>query len=348
MTFIDLFAGIGGFRMGFEQEGYNCLFSAEINSHCQQVYQNNFGEAPFSDVTEIDSSALCKFDVLLAGFPCQPFSISGYKKGFEDTRGTLFFDIARIINDKKPPVVVLENVKHLVHHDQGRTLKVIIETLESMNYFVSWKVLNAKDFAIPQNGERIIIIASQYRKFDFQKINKEKSLPLEAFLDKDGDFEFLREDEYTLIDNPKTQESGLIFVGYRNKNIWKKGVRENTEHLSRVHRQPNRIYSVKGIHPTIPSQETSGRFFIYIPEIGKVRKLTINECYKIMGYPNNFIKSQKQGEAYKQIGNSVAVPMIRAIAKSIKEQGLLDASQRKINPTISSLFGIGYADNCSV
>ena len=131
----------------------------------------------------------------------------------------------------------------------------------------------------------------------------------------------------------------MIFVGYRNKNTWKNGIRENTEHLSRVHRQPNRIYSIDGTHPTIPSQETAGRFFIYIPELDAVRKLTINECYKIMGFQPNFIRHSNVGEQYKQIGNSVAIPVIRAIAESINEQKLLiDEPQRQVVGDLQSLF----------
>lgn len=323
MKFIDLFAGIGGFRTGFEKEGFKCVFSCEIDKDCQKVYFENYGEKAEPDITQIDEKAIPDFDILLGGFPCQPFSISGKKKGFEDTRGTLFFDICKIIKEKNPSVVVLENVKHIIHHDQGNTIRVIISTLEDLGYITEMKVLNSKDFGLPQNRERIFIIASKNKSFDFSKLEKKSSLPLRHFLDKEGDFEYLSKDEYTLIENPKKQPSGLIFVGYRNKNIWKKGVRPNTLHLSRVHRQPNRIYSIDGYHPTIPSQETSGRFFIYIPEEDKVRKLTINECYRIMGFKDNFIKSSSNAERYKQIGNSVAINVIQELAKNIKEQGLL-------------------------
>ncbi|MFX4231412.1 DNA (cytosine-5-)-methyltransferase [Aliarcobacter butzleri] len=323
MKFIDLFSGIGGFRKGFEKEGFKCVFSSEINEECQEVYFNNYKERPASDITTISARDIPDFDVLLAGFPCQPFSISGRKLGFEDTRGTLFFDICRIVEEKKPSVIVLENVKHIIYHDSGNTIRVIEKTLESLGYMVEKKVLNAKDFGLPQNRERIIIVASRMKKFDFTLLHKETSKELRHFLDKEGEFEYLDENEYTLIDNPVKQPSGLIFVGYRNKEIWKKGVRDNTLHLSRVHRQPNRIYSIDGYHPTIPSQEIAGRFFIYLPEERRVRKLTINECYRIMGFEDNFIKSTKKSEQYKQIGNSVAINLINEIAKNIKKQKLL-------------------------
>lgn len=343
MKFIDLFAGIGGFRTGFEREGFKCVFSCEIDKNCQQVYLENYGEKVESDITKIDEKKIPDFDVLLGGFPCQPFSISGRKKGFDDTRGTLFFDICRIIKEKNPSVVVLENVKHIIHHDKGNTIQVILSTLEDLGYITEMKVLNSKDFGLPQNRERILIIGSKNKNFDFSKLKKQTSLPLKYFLDKEGDFEYLSKDEYTLIENPKKQSSGLIFVGYRNKNIWKKGIRPNTLHLSRVHRQPNRIYSIDGYHPTIPSQETAGRFYIYLPEENRVRKLTINECYRIMGFDDKFIKSPINAERYKQIGNSVAINMIQELAKNIKEQGLLENElkwERKINRIIQQSFDV--------
>lgn len=338
--FIDLFAGIGGFRRGFEDAGFKCVFTSEINKHCKDVYEDNYGDRPFGDITKIEPNEIPDFDILLGGFPCQPFSISGKKMGFEDTRGTLFFDICQILKVKSPKLIVLENVKHLIHHDKGRTFKVILQSLADLGYNVTYKILNAKDFGLPQNRERIFIIGSKKKFFDFNELKNKNKVSLREFLDKDTVFEFLDKSEYTLIKHPKVQQSGLLFVGYRNKNTWKNGIRENTEHLSRVHRQPNRIYSIDGTHPTIPSQETAGRFFIYIPELDAVRKLTINECYKIMGFEENFKKHKNTAEQYKQIGNSVAIPVIREIAKSINQQKLLlnDEPQRKIIGDLQSLL----------
>jgi len=181
-------------------------------------------------------------------------------------------------------------------------------------------LLNALDYGVPQNRERIIIIASKDEAFNFSALPKSDRQILNDFLDIQGDFEFLQEDEYTLIENPKIQkQSGLYFVGHRNKSIRKAGVRPGTEHLSRVHKQPNRIYSVMGTHPTLPSQETSGRFWILLPD-NRVRKLTIDECYRIMGFPSDFIRPSSIGEQYKQIGNSVCVPMVEAVASALKQQ----------------------------
>lgn len=317
-TFIDLFAGIGGFRIPAQEENGKCVFSSEFNLSAQKVYDANFGEYPFGDITKIPSEEIPEHDILCAGFPCQPFSISGKMKGFEDTRGTLIYNVFKIIEAKMPTVVFLENVKHLVHHDKGNTLKTILSGLQSLGYHPSWKVLNASDYGVPQNRERLIIIAHKEKLFDFSRLEEYPKSTIRDIADPDGTvFEYLNE-PYTLLDETKTQSSGLIFVGYRNKNIRKAGVRPGTENLSRVHKQPNRIYSIDGVHPAIPSQETSGRFWVYD---GKdVRKLTINECYKLMGFPDTFIKSDSLSEQYRQIGNSVCIPMIREAFKQIKKQ----------------------------
>lgn len=320
IKFIDLFCGIGGIRLGMAASGFDCVFSCDINAECQRTYRENFGEQPSGDITQICETFVPDHDILCAGFPCQPFSISGKQKGFGDTRGTLFFDICRILREKKPSVVFLENVKHLIHHNQGKTLQTILDKLETLGYSVSWKILNGADFGVPQNRERIIIIGSLMGKFDFDKVRTVPRCRLLEYLDSEGNFEFLDPSEYTLIENPKQQPvSGLIFAGYRNKSIRKVGVRPGTEHLSRVHKQPNRIYSAFGIHPTLPSQESSGRYFILTSD-NRVRKLTINECWRIMGFPETYRKVSSIGEQYKQLGNSVCVPMIKAVAEEINNQ----------------------------
>jgi DNA (cytosine-5)-methyltransferase 1 len=345
MKFIDLFCGIGGFRIGFERNGGECVFSSDFNPKVQMTYEMNYGEKPYGDITKVIPKDIPNFDVLLGGFPCQPFSISGKKLGFEDTRGTLFFDICRIIEVKKPKVVVLENVQHLVNHDKKRTFKTIIKSLESLGYNVNFKILNCIDFGLPQNRERIFIVGTKYGFFDFEKIKINKSKPLKYFLDKKGDFEYLEKDEYTLLDKKyvkQQKDSGLIFCGYRNKNGFQVGIRPNSQHLNRVHRQPNRIYSVDGYHPTIPSQETSGRFFIYLPDQDRVRKLTINECYRIMGFPKDYKQHPNLSERYKQIGNSVSVSITEQISKQIIEQNLLEKtnvkSQRKVVGDLRELY----------
>lgn len=329
IRFIDLFCGVGGIRLGMESAGFECVFSSDINTECRKTYFENFGEYPNGDITKISAGDIPEHEILCAGFPCQPFSISGKQKGFEDTRGTLFFDICRILSKKQPQVVFLENVKHLIHHDHGNTLRVIISHLEQLGYQVSWKIFNALDFGVPQNRERIIIIGSKAGEFDFDGVQTKERVVLKDFLDTDKPFEYLDPTEYTVLKNTKEQKSGLIFAGYRNKNIRKAGVRPGTEHLSRVHKQPNRIYSVFGTHPTLPSQETSGRFFI-LTEDNRVRKLTIDECWRIMGFPEEFRKISSLGEQYRQLGNSVCVPMISAVAKEIRNRYFKDDCTRSV------------------
>ena len=334
IKFIDLFAGIGGFRLGFEKNNFNCVFSAEINNHACSVYYENFGDNPQNDITKLDPNDIPDFDVLCAGFPCQSFSISGKQNGFNDEkRGVLFFDICKILEIKKPKVFILENVKNLDKHDNGNTLRIMLDTLQRIGYSVNYKVLNAKDFGVPQNRERVIIIGNaDGLYFDFEKLVIEQAKPLEYYLDNDGDFEYLKPDEYTIIRNYKEQiKSGLIFIGYRNKSIRINGVRPQTEHLSRVHKQPNRIYSAKGMHPTLSSQETSGRYWIY--HAGFVRKLTINECFRLMGFPEQYKKIGLTSKLYERIGNSVCVKLIEVISLEIKQQFFKRSSNMDVTPT---------------
>lgn len=324
-TFIDLFAGIGGFRLGLESIGGQCVFSSEIDSHACQMYKENFGDDPFCDVTELNSDIIPDFDILCAGFPCQAFSICGKQEGFKDKiRGTLFFDICRVLESKQPKAFILENVANLEKHDKGNTLLIMLNALYNLGYKVNYKVLNARNFGVPQNRERIIIVGNKVGiNFNFDKIKFNTIETMKPFLDKNGTFEYLDEGTYTIIDNYKKQpKSGLIFIGYRNKKIRKVGVRPNTEHLSRVHKQPNRIYSIDGIHPTIASQEQSGRYWIYDGD--RVRKLTINECFKFMGFPEDFKFIGINSKLYERIGNSICVGMVRAISIEVYEQIFLE------------------------
>lgn len=337
-TFIDLFAGIGGFRIALESLGGKCVFSSEIDDHACEMYKANFGDDPYCDITKLNPKSLPDFDILCAGFPCQSFSICGRQKGFiDETRGTLFFDIVRILKEKQPKAFILENVKNLTTHDKGRTLTVITDTLNSLGYSVNYKVLNAKDFGVPQNRERILIVGSKDGiHFDFDKVSGIPSKPMRDFLDKDGNFEILKPEQYTILEDKYIKQqkgSGLIFTGYLNKPIRKAGVRPNTEHLSRVHRQVNRIYSSEGMHPTIASQEVNGRFYIYNNNV--VRKLTIDECYRFFGFPEDFIKIGASAKLYERIGNSVCIPVIKAVAKEVYNQFFErgDNMNSEINPS---------------
>lgn len=326
VKFIDLFAGIGGFRLGFDKAGCECVFSAEINDHACKMYELNFGENPKCDITKFDPKNIQNFDILCAGFPCQAFSICGKQKGFKDkTRGTLFFDICRIIEAKRPKVFVLENVAHLEKHDSGKTMAVMLSVLSELGYTVVYKVLNARDFGVPQNRERIIIVGNRDGKmFDFSNIKKNTVTTMKNFLDKTNDFEILPKNSYTLIPSTvlkRQQKSGLIFCGYKNKKI-NPVDSPKIKYLSRNTAQQYRIYLSDGTHPTLLSQECSGRYYIKDGDI--VRKLTIDECFRFMGFPEDYKKIGSKANLYARIGNSICVNMVEAVAKEIVKQFFIE------------------------
>lgn len=319
MKAIDLFSGIGGFRIAAEREGYEVVFSSEIYQGARDLYFQNFGEVPSGDIREIDASEIPDHDLLMAGFPCQPFSSSGKRLGFEDTRGTLFFEIARVLEAKSPEFVVLENVKGLIRHDQGRTFQRVLSVLFDLDYATTSAVLNARDFGLPQNRERTIIVASKKATQD-GFVDLSPPLPkfrprLQDFLDSSATEDYLPVDQYTLL--PKSQQveqpSGLVFAGYINKPQRKNGARPDTEHLSRVHRQHNRIYATNGVSPTLSSGESSGRDYIFDGE--GVRKLTIEEAFRIMGFPSSFKRDSSKTILRRTIGNSVPIPMMQEVIR---------------------------------
>lgn len=322
-TFIDLFAGIGGMRQAAEENGGRCVFSSEIDREARRAYADNFGDEPAGDITAIYEAEIPDHDVLLAGFPCQPFSKAGFTKGFEDTRGTLFFDILRIASRKKTPCLILENVKNLSEHDGGKTLSVIVSSLESLGYSVNVRVLNASEFALPQSRERTIIVASTAGRFDFDLVRENGRVPLSSILETSGPFEVVDPERYVLLEDTQVKvqkKTGLRFAGYIKQKLRVAGVRPNTEHLSRVHKQRNRVYCATGTHPTISAGETAGRFWILTD--GVVRRMTLRECYRLQGFPDGFRIHGKSTSAYRQIGNSVPVPMIAEVVRAAVAQGL--------------------------
>lgn len=295
-TFIDLFAGIGGIRMGFESVGGECVFTSEWDEHAQKTYQANFKEMPYGDITKIEPEEIPSFDMLLAGFPCQPFSQAGLKKGFEDTRGTLFFDIARIVEHHKPSVVFLENVRNLASHDKGNTLKVIIKTLKDLGYSVFHRLYNAKNFGVPQNRVRIYIIAFKDKvNFEFPK---ELNTPtkLGDILDKNVD--------------PKYTISDKLWAGHQ---------RRRKEHKEKGNGFGYSLFNEKSEYTsTISARYYKDGSEILIEQKGKnPRKLTPREASRLQGFPEDFIIPVSDNQAYKQFGNSVAVPVIKVLAKQI-------------------------------
>jgi len=305
-TFIDLFAGIGGMRIAFERNGGKCVFSSEWDKYCKKTYEANFGEVPEGDITKIDEKDIPDHDVLVGGFPCQAFSIAGKRGGFQDTRGTLFFDIARILKRKKPKAFLLENVGGLVTHDGGRTIETILNTLKRLNYEVYHKVLDSSDFGVPQKRRRIYIVG--FRK---------DLLPPE--------FEF----KY-----PEGKKNGVFINQFIEKNT---DGYEVSKHLQKVYLfkkndgKPEVIDENSEIHvKTLVStyhkiQRITGTFV----KDGKtgLRLLTENECKAIMGFDKDFIIPVSRTQMYRQFGNSVAIPAVEAvngrIIGSLKEIGAL-------------------------
>jgi DNA (cytosine-5)-methyltransferase 1 len=294
--FIDLFAGIGGIRIPFDELGGRCVFTSEWDKFSCQTYKANFKEMPWGDITQIPAEDIPAHDLLLAGFPCQPFSQAGLKKGFQDTRGTLFFNIAEILNHHRPKAVLLENVKRLRSHDGGNTLKVIINTLEDLGYTVQTHVLNAKDFGVPQNRERIYIVGFLGKtNFSFPDAPKSKTR-LGDILESNVD------DKYTISDK-----------------LWAGHQRRLREHKEKGFGFGYCLFDAESEYTsTISARYYKDGSEILVKQKGKnPRKLTPREAANLQGFPSNFIIPVSDGQAYKQFGNSVAVPAIRAIARAI-------------------------------
>ncbi|MCD8191145.1 MAG: DNA cytosine methyltransferase [Clostridiales bacterium] len=297
-TFIDLFAGIGGIRLGFESVGGKCVFSSEFDEDACKTYVANFGEHPAGDITKIDAKTIPDFDILLAGFPCQAFSIIGKKEGFaNETCGTLFFDIERILREKMPKAFMLENVRNLTAHDSGRTFQIIISHLEALGYHVYSKVLNALDFGVPQRRERIIIV---------------------GFLD-DVFFEFPK---------PVAMSERKTLNDILETNVDKKYYVRDEIRISRLNRLKDLNYPRPYIshenmagsitpHP-YSSALRAGASANYIL-INDERRPTERELLRLQGFPDSYKIVVPYGKIRKQTGNSVAVPMIKAVARKMIE-----------------------------
>lgn len=294
--FIDLFAGIGGIRLGFESVGGECVFSSEWNAAACQTYEANFGEKPAGDITKVAANDIPDFDVLLAGFPCQPFSIIGDKEGFNhETQGTLFFEIERILKEKRPPAFMLENVRNFVAHDKGRTLKVVVEHLEALGYKVHWKVLNALDFGVPQKRERIIIVGF-LGDVDFafpEPIPVEERLTLSDILEENVDERYFvrKEIRNSRMERLKDKDYPKPYISHEN------------------------IAGSITPHP-YSSALRAGASANYIL-VNDERRPTERELLRLQGFPDDFKVVVSYTQLRQQAGNSVAVPVIKAVAKQM-------------------------------
>ncbi len=306
--FIDLFAGLGGFRLALESLGADCVYSNEWNKQVQAVYNDNFGEMPEGDITKVDEKAIPEHDILCAGFPCQAFSISGKQKGFEDSRGTLFFDVARIVREKRPKIVFMENVKNFASHDSGKTLEVVKGTMKELGYNFYQKVLNSADYGVPQNRERIYMVC--FRKdLKTAGFNFPKALKLTKHVE-----DYLL-DDLALTENLYVNRKDIFYNNERNDRYSDKPIRLGTVNKGG---QGERIYSTKGIAITFSAYgggvfSKTGGYLIN----GKPRKLHPRECARLMGYPDTYKISKSANQAYQQFGNSVVIDVLQYIGIEI-------------------------------
>lgn len=329
-TFIDLFAGIGGFRLALQNLGGKCIFSSEWDNAAQETYFRNYGEVPYGDITKIDENTIPDHDILCAGFPCQPFSNAGLKKGIEDTRGTLFYNIARILQAKLPHVVILENVRGLISNNKGNTIQTVLRTITSMGYRcnvaqgliengplktlqkeVGKMVLYSKDFGVPQNRPRVYIVLwredlPNFEHFNYPAPINEDELPAEQRTHVGQILEQNVPERYTISDR--------LWEGHQRRRINNEAqgkgfgyclFNENSPYTSTISR---RYY------------KDGSEILIYQGENLNPRKITEREAARLQGYPDNFIMHDSSVEAYKQFGNSVSVPVVQALGTEILNQ----------------------------
>ncbi|MBA7587324.1 IS1595 family transposase ISCco3 [subsurface metagenome] len=366
MRYIELFAGIGGFRLGLEKAFCNkdrgtlskekrehkqnnvytkskhqaiCVFANEWDKYACQIYRKNFGEGELyeEDITKISAESIPDFDLLTAGFPCQSFSIAGKRKGFGDTRGTLFFEICRIAEAKKPNLLLLENVKGLLNHDGGNTFRIILDSLSELGYNCEWEVLNSKNFGVPQNRERVFIVGHLRGK------GGQKVFPIGSTMRKSNE-------------SSKRQTSGCVkgvsgriqnddtYLIYKGAIMSKQNKKwlEDGKELSRNFPQGQRVYSDRGISSTIAGNAgglggktglykvsptlygfkhgTHKHFNEILPkQLGLIRCLTPTECERLQGFPDGWTRGLSDTQRYKCLGNAVTVNVIEEIGKKIKK-----------------------------
>ena len=313
MKFFDLFAGIGGFRLGMETNENVCIGSCEIDVYARKTYAKNFGHEPeYRDVREIKPGELPDFDCLCAGFPCQAFSLAGKRRGFEDTRGTLFFEIVRIAREKHPSILFLENVKGLLSHDKGETFRIILATLDELGYDVEWQVINSKYF-VPQNRERIFIIGH------LRGSGSRKILPLGDFFQESSQSQLKKIAGYS--------QCGSVFGidgiyptisagshGYANPSI----AEPKTTMIMNANKNSNCKNRIQKRDETWTLTGSSNDFSIM--ENFRIRKLTPIECERLQGFPDNWTKGVSDTQRYKQLGNAVTTTVVEYIAHAMANQ----------------------------
>lgn len=311
---IDLFAGIGGVRLGLQNAGFDVIFSNDNDSYCKMTFEKYFNDGLDNrDIRDIDLNEIPDHDLLAAGFPCQPFSQAGHQKGFDDSRGSLFFDLARIIEAKKPPVLLLENVKNLISHNKGETFKVISSTLEDLGYTIYPQVLNSADYGLPQRRQRIYIVGFRDKNIPFRFPNPELNdcLKIADILESDVDESYFLSQKYYegLVKHKKRHREKGSGFGFEILNpdfvahalvVGNMGRERNL-----IQDKPRAGFYKKGDDKATKRNALG------------VRKLTIRECARLQGFPEGFKFPVTKTQAYKQLGNTVSVPVIKAIGEGI-------------------------------
>ncbi len=332
LKFIDLFAGIGGFRIALEKQGAKCVFTSEWDKEAQKTYFENFGDIPQGDITKINEKDIPEHDIICAGFPCQAFSISGKQQGFKDARGTLFFDIARIAKHHQPKVLFLENVKNLVKNYHGNTLKIILRILDEIGYNAYYQILVASHYGVPQARERIYIVAFRkdlgvnyfyfpkptYKKVYVKDILEDDEITAEHIINR-KDIKFWERDQ--------TPQLKPIQIGQINNGG-----------------QGERIYSINGHAITLSAYGggAAGKTGAYLVN-GKIRRLSPRECARVQGYPEWFKIPVSKSQAYKQFGNSISVPVVESIFQQISKVLNSDKIKELRNNEISQNKKYDYA-----
>lgn len=293
-TFVDIFCGIGGFHSAAIQLGMKCVFACDIDKSCRSAYSHNYGIMPESDILKVEASAIPDHDILLAGFPCQSFSIAGHQAGFDDARGTLFFELVRIIEAKSPSMFLLENVKHLIHHDKGQTLKRILEILKSLGYWVDYKVLNSLDFGLPHRRKRIFIVGIKGSVGNFTWPSQKLPMkPLSEILEENPDPKHLASD--AIVQSRKAAHSSKF-----SPSIWRRGF-------------GGKIDS----HPFSGTLLSTMNYNYLL--VDGVRRLTSREKLRLQGFPESFEITCSDSQVLRQAGNAVSVPVVKAVLAQILE-----------------------------
>ena len=319
LNFIDLFAGIGGFHQAMSSYGANCVFASEWDTNAALTYEVNYGIKPQGDITKIDEKDIPKHDILCGGFPCQAFSVSGKQKGFDDSRGTLFFDVARIIKHHKPKVVFLENVRNFERHDNGKTLNIVTKILDELGYDVSYKVLNASNYGLPQNRARIFFVCINkdilIDKFEFPEPTNE-AVSLADLLEKHPNAKIIDRPDILIKKTYSVPKDNFGNPILPNKPIQIGIVNKGG--------QGERIYDPAGHAITLSAYGGGVGSKTGLYKVGNViRKLSTRECARVQGFGEDFKIISNQSQAYKQFGNSVAINVLKEILKQLSNTKVL-------------------------